>query len=118
MFTKIDKKVLTILIIALIVILVSTFLIYKYISSSKTGVENTAGGVNTEEQKNQENLLTPQIEIEAEAVTGDSSSGGMLIVCLDKCGDSICQKIDEKCQSQSLNCICPETKEECPQDCK
>jgi hypothetical protein len=125
MFTKIDKKVLIILIIALIAILVSVFLIYKYIDSIRNGVENTAGGIDTEEQKNEENLgkdnnLIPEIEIKTEAVTGGSSEESMLIVCLDKCGDGVCHDTKEEClpKDKNLNSICPETKEDCPQDCK
>jgi len=125
MFTKIDKKVLIILIITLIIILASVFLIYKYIGSGKTGVENTTGGVSTEEQKNQENSSkdnntddsTPQVEIKAEGITGDPSNGGMLIVCVDKCGDGVCQPAGTACVD-SLNCICAETKADCPGDCK
>jgi flagellar basal body-associated protein FliL len=124
MFTKIDKKVLIILIIALIAILASVFLIYKYIGSSKNDVENTVGG-STEEQTNKENLsgdnnddnLIPQIEIEAEGVANGSNNGGMLTVCVEKCGDGVCQETNEKCQN-SLNCACPETSDKCPQDCK
>jgi len=124
MFMKIDKKILIILIIALIAILASAFLIYKYIGSNKTGMENTAEG-SAEEQINQENLsgdsnndnLIPQIEIEAEGITNGSNNGGTLTVCVEKCGDGVCQETNEKCQN-SLNCACPETPDKCPQDCK
>jgi len=126
MFTKIDKKVLIILIIAIIAILVSAFFIYKYAGSVKNGVEDTAGGIDTEGQS-QQNLSeennddsTPQIEIKAEAVTGNSNGESMLLVCLDKCGDNICQDTEKEWtqENENANSICPETFEECPQDCK
>ncbi len=43
---------------------------------------------------------------------------GSLLICSDQCGDGICQKTDPNCKNGNLNCICPETKDNCSQDCK
>ena len=50
MFSKIDKKVLTILITVLVVILLGGFAIYKYMAGSVTNIKNTVGGTETEIQ--------------------------------------------------------------------
>ena len=52
-------------------------------------------------------------EIKTEGI----KSGGTLNVCLDQCGDGICQKTDQNCKEGNLNCLCPETLVNCPQDC-
>ena len=116
LFSKTDKKVLIILIVVLVVILLLGFAIYKYVAGSVDRVRNSVGGVETEQKSNN----TPQVQIQAGGVqVQGESGGGMLSVCLDKCGDGICQEADLSCgESNNLNCICPETQQECPQDCK
>jgi hypothetical protein len=104
-FSKIDKKVLTIIII-LLVILLAIFCFYKYMANQKLDVRSTAGGVNIE-----------NIEIEQGGAQIEGGDAGGLTICLDKCGDGLCQKTDPQCQN-SLNCICPESNEDCPQDCQ
>ncbi len=96
MFTKIDKKILIILAIAFVIILALGFLVYKYLNFSGVEVENSAGGVKTESELNK----------------------GAVTVCLDECGNGKCQKLDPGCDVGSLNCICAETPQDCPQDCK
>lgn len=46
----------------------------------------------------------------------DSTGGGALNVCLNRCGDGICQELDSNCGRN--NCICQETYQYCPRDCK
>ncbi|OGZ73415.1 MAG: hypothetical protein A2998_01310 [Candidatus Staskawiczbacteria bacterium RIFCSPLOWO2_01_FULL_37_25b] len=125
MFTKIDKKILITSVIIFVIILSAAFLFYKYIGSVGTEIENTAGGSNTETQterqsSDEENITdsAPQVEIQAEPITGDSNSQGFSI-CLDECGDGICLETDPDCgkDKNNLTCICPETPQECPQDC-
>ncbi|TSC94499.1 MAG: hypothetical protein CEN87_468 [Parcubacteria group bacterium Licking1014_1] len=99
MFSKIDKKVLITLIIVLAVILLVSFFAYKYFKEIKITVEDSAGGANIE---------APEIEIEPQPG---------LFICADKCGDGLCQTSDPECKD-NMNCVCPETKEECPEDCK
>ena len=124
-FSKIDKKILIILIIALVVILLLGIWIYRYLSAGGAKIENSAGGVQTqapatEQNSNQNNNSPPQVQIPAGGVQSQGENGGgTLSVCLDKCGDGICQKTDPNCgKDNNLNCICPETPQECPQDCK
>jgi hypothetical protein len=121
--TKIDKKVLVILIVALVLVLLIGFAAYKYLTESASSVQNSVGGANTENQnpadsgKNQpENI--PSVQVQLQAAGGAEEDDGFS-VCLDKCGDGQCQASDPGCDKKNnMNCICSETKEECPQDCK
>ena len=101
----------------LIVILGIGFVVYK-LTLSPVKVQNSAGGAQTENPEIQTPAAannSPTTTIQAQA--DDSSI--ILSVCRDKCGDGICQKIDPNCTKEDqLNCICPETPKECPQDCK
>jgi len=121
MFTKIDKKILIILIIAVVVILLTGFVIYKYTSSSEVKVQNSAGGAQTEintPQPKEDNSQQVQIDVGGIDAQKENEKG-IMSVCLDKCGDNICQKTDPNCSGDNnLNCICPETPQECSQDCK
>lgn len=58
----------------------------------------------------------PQIEVKA--IPETENGGGLLMVCVDKCGDGICQKAETACEGGNLNCVCFETPVDCPQDCK
>lgn len=115
-FSKIDKSILLTLIVLLVVALFVGFVIYKYITNSSVNIQNYTGGVQTE-NSSPENLedvnkdIAPTVQIETQ--------GGTLTICVDKCGDGECQITDLNCiRDNSLNCICPETKQECSQDCK
>jgi len=111
----INKKVVIALVVVLAVVAVAVFLIFKYTSSPReTAPQDFAGAVNS---GNKNSEPESQVNIEGmEVETEGGSSGGGLIVCLDKCGDGICQKSDSACEG--MNCVCPETPQECPQDCQ
>jgi len=121
-FSKADKKVLIILVVALAIILLIGFVVYKYAVGSIVKVQNLTGGAqtfqgpeNTSGDQSEPAINVPQVQIQAQGGSGV----GALSVCLDKCGDDICQKIDPNCNEDSnLNCICPENSQECPQDCE
>ena len=128
MFTKIDKKILIALIITIIVILLLGFVAYEYVLAPEFNTKNSANGVKTEQKTenpsgndNTANIST-QVQLQAGGVqvqATDGNSNGNFSVCSDKCGDGICQKTDPNCtKDNSMNCICPETPQECPQDCK
>ncbi len=119
MFTKIDKRILIVTIILLILVLAIVFVSYKYrvLVKNVTKVEVPAdqkvniGTNNNIEQK-------PEVQLQNNSVKAEgTTSKGTLTVCLDKCGDGICQKTDPNCKNGDLSCICLETKSECPQDC-
>jgi len=116
-FSKIDKKVLIWLVIALVVILLIGIGIFRYISKSGIEVQDSAGGIKTEALGTDNN--TSQLQIQAGDVQVEGNNGGgTLTVCADECGDGVCQK-DNICDvNNNLNCICSETPQECPQDCK
>ncbi len=113
-FLKIDKKILIILSIILVVVLIAGFFVYKYSREVKITTENNESGeiIETPGEQSQEqspiNLENPQVETKP-------ASG--LTVCIDKCGDGICQPANTDC-GNSLNCVCSETKTDCPSDCK
>ncbi|MCX6718465.1 MAG: hypothetical protein NTY81_02585 [Candidatus Staskawiczbacteria bacterium] len=122
-FSKLDKKVLIILIALVVVILLAGFAIYKYTGNSGIKTQNSAGGAQTQTEQTPENssagqdnaiISAPQVQIQAQGENG----GGSLSICVDKCGDGVCQKTDPNCDANNLSCICPETLKECPQDCK
>jgi len=132
MFSKIDKKVLTVALILLVIILAVGLFAYKSLNIQNPEVENSLGGVNTEspEGEGQQNFPSENnqpinveaetngsqsgIQIEAEATNG----GGTLTMCLDECGNGVCQAKDDECAKTGSNCVCPETSADCPTDCK
>jgi len=130
MFAKIDKKVLIISIVALVIVLLAGLFVFRYLSQIKgTDMQNSLQGASVEnsvEEKsnaggdNQGNQTeVPQVQIQADGIQSQGgNNGGGLTVCLDKCGDGTCQETDPNCTDKSINCICPETIQECPQDCK
>lgn len=125
MFSKIDGKVMQILIIALVVILLGVFIIIsQYFSGSLSSVpkvQDLTGGAQTENNSiNKTANNTPSVQVQIGGVQANGENGGgILTVCMDKCGDGICQKTDPNCgKNNTLNCICPETSQNCPKDCK
>lgn len=122
MFSKIDKKVLIFLIVVLIIIAVIGFWALKYLlNESNINIENSIGGLNTENQEpdsqnnNQGDL--PDVQIEGVGVDGTESVQQGFSVCLDQCGDGVCQPAGTTCPD-NLNCPCAETLEDCPSDCQ
>ena len=112
-FSKIDKKILIILSVILIVVFFAGFFVYKYLKDVEKTVQNNEEEViiETSEQGQEQppvDLGSPQIEIQ-------SQPG--LTICVDKCGDDICQALDPECKD-NMNCTCAETKVDCPGDCK
>jgi len=121
MFSKIDKKILIIALIIFVIVLGVGILVYKNFKDNKPNIENSLGGANTvnenEQNQTQENNNLPQIQ--AEIKTEGNTGIGSLTVCLDQCGNGVCQKSDTNCEkNDGSNCICAETPQECPQDCK
>ena len=114
-----SKKKIVVLIIILIVVLIGGFFALEYVSAPENKTENNlndADGAEVDQNNNSDNFQ-PEVEIGGVEVNGNNNSG--LIICSDKCGDGVCQTKDLECNDKSnLNCTCPETKEDCPQDCK
>ena len=55
--------------------------------------------------------------LESSGITVEGEGSGGLVACRDLCDDGICQKTDPQCK-YDLNCICAETPQDCPADCK
>ncbi len=118
MFSKIDKKILVILIIVIAVILFVGIGIYKYMPRNPVKVQNMSGGAQTEQNESAVNDPKTQTYAQGNQAQGDIG-GGILSICVSKCGDGVCQKTDPNCgKNNNLNCICLETTQNCPGDCK
>jgi uncharacterized protein YpmB len=116
-----NKKTIIFSIIIIIIILVVGFLFFNHAKAPTQNLEsNTEQKIEANPQNlnnNQPEIKVESPEIEISTDKGQNPSG--VLVCVDKCGDSVCQTEDPNCTSNSdLNCICPEAKEDCPQDCK
>lgn len=119
-FLKIDKKVLVIVGVILIVVLIASFFTYKYSKDLEKTLPSNEMEVKIEAprvevitpSKDQPNTNQPNNMPQVQLVPDES-----LTVCLDKCGDGVCQSAGIICE-ENLNCICAETKLDCPQDCK
>jgi len=122
MFTKIDKKILAVLVIVLVLVLGAGVFTYKALvldkKSSNSSQDSTIQQeTNQEPQQNNAPIIdAPKIELKTGPV--ENNQEGSLFICADKCGDKICQKAGENCvNGDSLNCACAETVTDCPQDC-
>ena len=120
-----NKKTIILGIVIIIVIALGGGLAIYYKNVSETGgameeieATNETEAISETEATGaiNENGAAPQIEVKA--VPDSENSGGSLTVCLDKCGDGICQKTVSVCEGGNLNCVCVETQADCPQDCK
>jgi len=119
-FPKIDKKLLMIMGVILIVALIASFFIYKYLKDIEKVGQNKTGEVKIETPSEQtiipnQNQEQPQVEIKNPQIEKQPQPG--FTVCVDKCGDGVCQPAGTICKD-NLNCICAETKTDCPSDCK
>lgn len=112
-FSKIDKKILIILSVILVVVLIAGFFVYKYLKDVERTVQNNQEEViieTPEQEQEQSPVNLGNLQIETQPQPG-------LTICVDKCGDGVCQALDPECKD-SMNCTCAETKVDCPGDCK
>lgn len=120
-----NRKTSIILSIILVVLVLSGLAFYQYsVSNTKGNLKEENNSENIEPTNSDSNQNNNEIQVQAEGVTVESSNNmgntgtqGGLIVCVDKCGDGICQE-DNTCDPEKFNCVCQETVLECPQDCK
>ncbi|KKP33231.1 MAG: hypothetical protein A2312_00870 [Candidatus Staskawiczbacteria bacterium RIFOXYB2_FULL_32_9] len=117
-----NKKVLVISLVVLIIILVMGVFVFFNLKDVKAPVSNFVSEINNPENGISNNVEQkvedPKIEIgipEIETENGKNPPG--LQICVDVCGDGVCQPVGTICKD-NLNCPCEETKEYCPQDCR
>lgn len=108
-----EKRLIT-SIIAVVAVLIIGTIIYSAMAKPAGYVNNSNNIENSAVPSASPN---PSTNISVEVKTDGNNSGGLLI-CADQCGDGICQEKDLSCKEGNLNCICPETKDDCPKDCK
>lgn len=80
---------------------------------------NIAVAPNSPEQseqngQEQQRVQEPENKSGTPVIEMQEQSG--IFVCVDKCGDGICQPPEKECDN--LNCVCLENPQECPADCK
>lgn len=113
-FSKIDRKVLIVLVIILIMALVAGILSYRYLKQVREEIKQKE----TEKIEGagwQTGILEIQNEPDSQ-VSGDSDDNSFITICVDKCGDNFCQTVDS-ISSNDSNLPCSETPETCPKDC-
>jgi len=125
----INKKTSIILGIILVVLVLGGLSFYQYSVSNtnKDNLNNDDNSANVEqinpnsnqnENQDQIQVQSDGIKVEGSDNSGNTGPQGGLIVCVDKCGDGICQNSNTACDPKGLNCVCQESLAECPQDCK
>jgi hypothetical protein len=127
MISKIDKKTLVIATVAIIILLLAGFSTYRHMANVAPETGNYVGENQTEQTPIITPVITgspvpllPQVQIKPGDVQIEGGDGkGSFSVCLDRCGDNICQTTDPNCApGNNLSCVCEETHQSCPQDCK
>jgi hypothetical protein len=95
---------------------------YKSFNLKNSNIDNSLGGANTEfpaDEISESNKTGIEVEIQTDAIQSEGENGGgTLTICLDECGNGTCQIEDTECAENGMNCVCAETPEDCPQDCK
>lgn len=104
-----NKKITIAIIILAGIIILATALGYMYWYKKPAVPQQT---------ETAENSQNPVLQEQLPIITSAPAKQGGLVICSDKCGDGICQTEDLQCQGGDLNCICSETRQDCPQDCK
>lgn len=115
-----DKKLIIIGIVVVVLVL-GGLAIWKY-SINNNASPTPESNANVEPSPAPADQGDNNIQVQVDGISAKGSDGngvqGGLIICVDKCGDGICQKADTTCPAGSSNCVCAETKNDCSQDCK
>ena len=122
-FFKIDRKILITIGIILAIALIAGLFVYKY--SRDVGKTEQSNKEESIIETPGEQIITPGAALPEQGQKQPPADLGNpqiepqpgLTVCADKCGDGICQPAGTICED-NLNCICAETKADCPSDCK
>ena len=117
-----DKKIIIIIIIAAVLILVTGFLAYSYFNGFNDGAEKQMPAQNYQQEELPKENINGNNDGQKTGAQTDIETNkpkGSFTICVDNCGDRICQKPESigDCSENSLNCSCPENYSECPQDC-
>lgn len=110
-----NKKILLIIILLVVVLVIAGYLGFNYYKEVNKGEDI---------QENLENdtssdIIDNPVQIQDIQVNNDGDNPRGLLVCVDACGDGVCQRAGDPCgDAGNLNCSCAETPQDCPQDCK
>lgn len=125
-----SKKIIIASVIAVILLAVAGFFYYQfYLGKNPAPVANENANVKNTDTTQQNidtqtapsaNQDTPSAKLEAGGTfkAEGTNGGGMLLICEDRCGDGVCENKAEDCSANTLKCVCPETPQDCSQDCK
>ncbi|MBU3934597.1 hypothetical protein KKC00_01400 [Patescibacteria group bacterium] len=100
------------IIIGVIVLTLAIYGAYSWYSSSSQE-QPSSGGAEEGTEQEQPEIGSPENNNPAGEEEPNINQGG-LIICFDQCGDGVC--LSTTC-TDDMNCPCPETPEDCPQDC-
>ena len=112
MLSKIDKKIVIIVGVVVVIALVAGFIAYKYLGDIRNEVSNDENALQNENTENNQEPAdnlgqeAPKIQLEAGVGGVGEEGAGELLVCMDECGNGVCQPADTECDPKSLNCIC------------
>lgn len=121
MYQPTKKQIIT-LVILIGVVLLGGFAVYYFMPTANEDAQNTENAENQDTPDTQVvNPLVPppSVQLESGGITAEGTSGeSMLIACVDSCGDGVCKNTGPDCNANTLNCVCPENPQSCPEDCR
>ncbi|MBU4204797.1 hypothetical protein KKE19_01545 [Patescibacteria group bacterium] len=101
------------IIIGIVVVALAVYGAYSWYSVSSQE-QPSNNGIEGETGQEQLEVSGPENNNPVGEEEKPNTNQGGLIICRDLCGDGIC--LNSVC-SDDMNCPCPETPEDCPQDC-
>ena len=113
-----DKKILYTIGAIIIILIVAGVAYFMYWNNQGSNVPLNNAVSNTESSNTATQTQPTTVDAGVTIKSVNSGTSGSITVCSDKCGDNICQKTDTSCTPGSLNCICAESHQDCPADCK
>jgi hypothetical protein len=110
-----SKKILAIPII-IVLAGIAGFATYQYVAKPLPNPQNSTPA--TDNQNSQNTQESPGVTLENPVINGQETVDSNIAICSYKCGDGVCQSKQPTCAPGSINCVCVETKADCPEDCK
>ena len=119
-----SKKSVTIIVVLIVLTAAIAFVVYEYMTAGTAKSLQNGNQANQAleipaELKNEKPISQKNATVQVGGIKAQGSSGqGTLIICSDTCGDGVCSNAVPVCKEGDFNCICAESHESCPVDCK